>query len=73
MGYSILNTKTTIDYTPLHHAAEMGNLKVVKYLLSKGARKEAKNYKNQTPFDLTKIQKRILVMRVLSNRKSKNE
>lgn len=51
----------------------MGNLKVVKYLLSKGAKKETKNYKNQTPFDLAKIQKRILVMRVLSNWKSKHE
>ena len=35
--------------TPLHYACEYGHLKIVKYLISKGANIEAKDRYSQTP------------------------
>lgn len=47
-----INAKGLEDDTPLHDAAIVGNLKLVKLLVEKGADVNAKNRKGKTPCDV---------------------
>jgi ankyrin repeat protein len=58
MAETLLKNKADVNLafkngnTPLHFAVASGNLKIVKLLVEKGANKNAKNNKGQTPFDI---------------------
>ena len=41
------------EETPLHIASYYGQTEVVKYLVSKGANKNAKDHNGQTPYDIS--------------------
>lgn len=47
-----MNAKGYEEVTPLHDAALVGQLKLVKLLLSHGADPRAKNGKGKTPMDI---------------------
>lgn len=47
-----VNAKGYEDVTPLHDAALVGQLKLVKLLLSHGADPKAKNAKGKAPLDI---------------------
>lgn len=47
-----MNAKAFEDNTPLHDAAIVGNIKLVKLLIEKGADPMAKNRKGKTPCDV---------------------
>jgi len=50
---SVINEKDDIwHYTPLHHAAEQGNIALVKVLLDNGADKEIKDDQGRTPLKI---------------------
>jgi len=50
---SVINEKDDIwHYTPLHHAAEQGNIALIKVLLDNGADREIKDDKGRTPLKI---------------------
>ncbi|PWY69624.1 ankyrin [Aspergillus sclerotioniger CBS 115572] len=59
--------------TPLHTAAELGNLDVVRLLLSKGADPTVKDYQGKTVIELARRMNRLEVVEVLEKDKKKEK
>ena len=51
-------------WTPLHHAAEMGNLEVCKFILENVSDKNPTNDYNETPVDMAREHGRIEVLQL---------
>ncbi|VVC27472.1 Latrotoxin, C-terminal domain,Serralysin-like metalloprotease, C-terminal,Ankyrin repeat-containing [Cinara cedri] len=51
---TIINTKDSSDWTPLHYAVYYNALDVVKFLVNKGSDINAKNKDDKTPLDIAK-------------------
>ena len=47
-----VNTQNSKELTPLHYAVKINNLKLVRYLISKGANIHLVNRKGKTPLNL---------------------
>lgn len=60
-----VNVKDNIDGTPLHDAARRGYIDIVRYLLTKGAEKNAKNKLNESPLDSATNNRQIKVAEYL--------
>ena len=52
------------SWTPLHHAAEMGNLEVCKFILENVSDKNPTNDYNETPVDMAREHGRIEVLQL---------
>ena len=50
-----IHVKDDDNNTPLHWAAENGHINIVKFLILKGANKNAKNKKGKREYDLTQL------------------
>ncbi|KAK4688503.1 hypothetical protein P7C73_g1601, partial [Tremellales sp. Uapishka_1] len=62
---SLLDAKDEFGYTPLHLAADRGFSSIVEYLLSIGAKKEARDEDGQTALELAQISDRKDIVELL--------
>ena len=62
-----VNHRDVDERTPLHVAASWGYLRLARYLLEKGAERDAKNIKGKTPLDEAIFNRREQMMEMLSN------
>jgi len=57
-----LEASSENNLTPLHYAADNGNLPVVQYLCGQGADKEARNEGGETPLHLSVLEGRLVMV-----------
>ena len=62
---SNVNSQNNHDSTPLHHAAQSGNLDIVVLLLNSGAIIDIRNCKQKAPLDVARDNERLDVERLL--------
>jgi ankyrin repeat protein len=71
MGYGTnVNAEDKSGSTPLHEAAQTGNVMMVKKLLEHGATMHIQNHKGRTPLDVAKRNGKSAVVECLGGKKS---
>ena len=65
LGFIVTTRDKYNGHTPLHLAAKVGNIAIIKALLLKGASKTDKDYRDQTPYDICKHFKHKQAMKLL--------
>ena len=63
-----LNSLGEFDQTPLHKAVIMGNLKIVKLLIQKGADPYMVDEKNESPLDYAKDEDNQIIVNYLNEK-----